>query len=81
MKRRNKLDLISIETFGCIEGHYQENELSVVVHVCNPSYLGGGGEDCGSRPAWAKKIFHKTPSQQMAGHSDVCLSSQLKRKT
>jgi hypothetical protein len=29
--------------------------LGVVVHTCNPSYLGGRGwEDLSSRPAWAK---------------------------
>jgi hypothetical protein len=32
-----------------------EKRLGLVIHTCNPSYLGGRDwEDCGLRPAWAK---------------------------
>jgi hypothetical protein len=43
----------------------KKGEVGMVAYTCNPRCLvGGDWEDCGLRPAWAKKI-NKTPSQQI----------------
>jgi hypothetical protein len=46
-------------------------ELDVMVYAYNPSYLGGRGRNCGSRPAWAKHeaLYEKqTKSKKGPGH-------------
>jgi hypothetical protein len=54
----------------------ESNVWSTVTHAHNPSYTGGRDqEDCGLRPAWAK-IFTRPPSQPMARHDGIYMSSQ-----
>jgi hypothetical protein len=60
----------------------KEKHPHVVVHACNPSYLGQGGvgdeDDHDLRPAWPKTI--KTPSQPTSWGVGACLKSKICEK-